>query len=765
MFSLVTQADGSSRGHPLVSYALALLLIGFLVSSRFGSAGEEHAAAELRFDQVISYFEKHPYLELDAGMLDRLGGEERAVELEELFFADRRERGLSVIPTSIKHRGQTKLDRLVEEAYASRAELPPWQYGVRDTDSPPLNFIAHLVVHDSFPVLAFGLFFLLCLGIALEDVWGAAIYAVFCAVATLAGGVAYATLHADLGVPWYGSSGLVAAILGAYFVQSIRWPALLLGGLRLPGWAMPIAWGLGEYFLVRGLRPDSFDAAPLAAHGSGFFLGAVVAVVLRQTGIEKKLRARDEEASALLANPVLDKAMATHETGRTTEAFDLLKAEVERRPKDRDLALGFWTVARSCGGEAEAAPAMLTQIRNDLKQRNREEAVKHWMEVSLACPQLEVEATLLVRLGEALLDEGEPDEALLTLARALEGTKPPPPALARRIVRVARDLDPSLTSRAASLALADPHLSPAERERLRALSSDPVAAVSPFETVPASPDAASAAEPAASPEPVDLGDELPNALREETPAVSSEGSRGEDALHWNDPGLVEDLSAELADEEVGFNDEGLDAGGYDQMDYGAVNLEQDAEAPEPKPDRDDADSTVPMVGQKQSTTAVDGIEEGSDTDVDLGGDESRRLKVLLGVPLALEEASLKLDVDGRGKTRLPFDRLEAVAVAAVDGMGEQTVLVVDLVLNWMSLADEPLKVIRMRSDRYNPSHLLPETSSPVEAIRKLLEEILSRSDAAPLPDAETARGHPFATFPSLEAYHRDVLMVNGTADL
>ncbi len=77
--------------------------------------------------------------------------------------------------------------------------------------------------------------------------------------------------------------------------------------------------------------------------------------------------------------------------------------------------------------------------------------------------------------------------------------------------------------------------------------------------------------------------------------------------------------------------------------------------PEPEPSQGDSESTVPMVDQTQNTTAVDVLEEGRATDVELGGDASRRLKVLLGVPMVLEEASLKLDVDEHGKTRLSFD--------------------------------------------------------------------------------------------------------------
>ena len=85
-----------------------------------------------------------------------------------------------------------------------------------------------------------------------------------------------------------------------------------------------------------------------------------------------------------------------------------------------------------------------------------------------------------------------------------------------------------------------------------------------------------------------------------------------------------------------------------------------------------------------------------------------------------------------------------------------------VILNWVSLADEPLKVIRLPSDRFDPSRLLPDAPSAIDALRNLLETILEASGATPLPDADGARGRPFAPFASLALYHDQVLMVGRT---
>jgi hypothetical protein len=86
---------------------------------------------------------------------------------------------------------------------------------------------------------------------------------------------------------------------------------------------------------------------------------------------------------------------------------------------------------------------------------------------------------------------------------------------------------------------------------------------------------------------------------------------------------------------------------------------------------------------------------------------------------------------------------------------------VDLILNWMSLADEPLRIIRLRGDRFDPRQLAAKQASAVDALRAMIEQLLRRSGASPLPDLESAKGLPFASFDDLASYHRDVLMVDG----
>ena len=86
-------------------------------------------------------------------------------------------------------------------------------------------------------------------------------------------------------------------------------------------------------------------------------------------------------------------------------------------------------------------------------------------------------------------------------------------------------------------------------------------------------------------------------------------------------------------------------------------------------------------------------------------------------------------------------------------------LVIDLLLNWSAEAGQPLKTLRMRTDRFDPRRVVPGKRDALDAVRALTRQLLEASGATPLPDEQSIRGMPFAAFKSLAAYQRDVLQV------
>jgi membrane associated rhomboid family serine protease len=141
----------------------------------------------------------------------------------------------------------------------------------------------------------------------------------------------------------------------------------------------------------------------------------------------------------------------------------------------------------------------------------------------------------------------------------------------------------------------------------------------------------------------------------------------------------------------------------------------------------------------------------------------RVLDAIEAVPVELDESGVHFSTAAGQKKLMRYDRIEAVSVAAVQGLSERPVLIVDLVLDWKAAAGTKLRVIRLRADRFDPRRVVPGVGSQVEAMRQMVSIVLARSKGTPLPDADAARGMPFASFAELALYQRLVLMAEGPA--
>jgi hypothetical protein len=115
---------------------------------------------------------------------------------------------------------------------------------------------------------------------------------------------------------------------------------------------------------------------------------------------------------------------------------------------------------------------------------------------------------------------------------------------------------------------------------------------------------------------------------------------------------------------------------------------------------------------------------------------------------------------GPARKRVRYDRIDAIAVAAVEGLADKPVIVLDLLLNWNSKLDEPLRVIRLRTDMFDPRPLIPDEGDPTAAVRALSVRLQQEASAIPLPDARSIRGEPFTGFKSLHEYQRAVLLID-----
>ncbi|MBW1883069.1 MAG: rhomboid family intramembrane serine protease [Deltaproteobacteria bacterium] len=833
---------------PIVSALIALAMIAAPIL-----LGGDHRPAAAQFDAAREgareYLMRHPQLEVDA--IGRL-----ILDPEWLAdaLADAADSGSSSsveLPTRMLARSQAKFDSLIDAAYEARLRADPgWRFGVRATGRPPINHFAHAFVHENTVGVLLCLTVLLLVGIPLERTWGSAIFMVFAVLAIPLSAQGYRLFDASSGVPWTGGAGLAAALLGAYFVRGLG------GHFLLPGWVLLPTWLAVESFVVRNLWLDDLGSVPWTSLCASVGFGALAAGGLRLFGVDSKLASRESSKASRGPNPVVARASRLRSDGDPQQAFDLIQAAWRESPKDAEIVEAYFSIAVEVGQLETVAELILPSLRSALRAGDLPRALEFWLPIATAECDVRLESTASVRLGEALLDAGHPEQALFSLRGALHAGVSA--AHAMRIVKIARDLDESLAREAATIALTDRTLDAAHRAELEAMTERPTdpsppdmtrkeateelpeapksqpdqptqAEHHPSETTafPLEADSALEASDADASGPSDANEARlaeqdldPSALSLEGLEAETGGSQadlsigeidsGDVLSHWNDPSDIGDLNSALGSDLLSAGDldffddcfEPSDAGGGGLMDPAEAETDTDmtplidasdeltstleapadqmtvwgptAEqagleasgandddtrlfSPEPSP-------VSPAIVPDPAETVV--ASSADDDEFSVGIDQSpasppplRVLKALDSVPVGVGEDSIEIDVEGRGKSHLPIVRIQAICMAAVSGLASRPVLIVDFALNWSSDQSEPLKVIRLRSDRFDPCLFEPGEVNPLQALMVWVRNVQIRSGATCLPSRTMLEGQ-FARFDSLEAYESEVLMAS-----
>jgi membrane associated rhomboid family serine protease len=763
-----------------------------------------------RFDRAIDeareILVRNPWLAVDAEG-ERVLDPEWLAELRE--EAEETQAGAEVeLPERMIARSQSQLDGLLSQAYeARRLADPSWRLGVLDGETPTRNYWAHAFIHDQTAGLLLILAVLLIVAAPLERSWGSLLFAAFVLLSIPVSAQGYRLLDASSGVPWCGTSGLAAALVGAYFIRGLG------GRFIVPSVVVLPVWLAIEAFVVRGFWLDDLASVPWATLCGAVGFGAAVAALLRLLNVETKLDARAERRRPAGPNPILVRAARLRSDGDPNQAFELIQAAWRENRQDEEIADVFFSIAAELGQPEAAAEAILPVLRSALKKGQVDRALGYWLPLATRRCGVRLEPTAAVRLGEALLDAGHPDEAVFSLRSALDAGASTAHAI--RILNVARDLDPGLTRRAASIALADPGLeapmraklapladlhgedsgtqSLPQREAPRAIAENRLdrsieaehhaieRTIFPSEPQTAQLEGQSLFGDALSEE--SLSD--PSAPDAQAPDLS-DAAPSDVLSHWNDRGA---LSAEALDgPPVGAPSSGHavdtllestalaadgDLFGDDDIDF--LDLEGDVTDSDQTPLLDASDElTSPMakaarIPAEPENDATVMMSAGPTpaapaprpvAPASMGPTRAllRALRAIDAVPVEMTSDGIEIDTDGRGKSRLPVARIEAIAVAAVRGLGPRPVLVVDCILNWRDDIASPLKLIRFRSDRFDAASVgaAAAGTSPVAALGAWASGLQRASGAACLPSEALLTGS-YASFDTLEIYEREVL--------
>jgi membrane associated rhomboid family serine protease len=758
--------SGIVRRQPWVTYALMLACAGVFLATH-GERGRIEAEHGARMREAVELLVEQPWLKPPPALQPYLGPDWQAQRRELIELVEKTRRGPDVVERA---ESQSRLDSLVAEAQALGKAHPFQRLGLVPSDPRAEGWLGHMFLHGGWLHLLGNLLLLFLTAPFVEDRWGRPAFLAFYLAAGFAAAGLFVARFPGLELPLVGASGAVAGCMGAFLVRFFRarlryfyWFGIFVGTFSAPAWLMLPLWFANELAMARvseAVAPLGGAGVAYWAHVGGFAFGALAAAAVRALKLEERfLEARlESKVTVARSSPRVAEAVAAEAEGRVDEAFELLAQELRQRPRDRDAAEALWQLAIDHGRVAEAAVPFLRALRETVRAGETDVAVRQWLEFAGHAGAVPVEPDLLLRLAPLLAAAEQTTAARDALERAL-ATPGLAAAQALRATRIARDLDPDLCARAARVARAARDAGPEDRAQAdEMLAQLGAAAPGGRSTRPPEPGALERARRALD---LDLGPPSGASLFSGGAALADadgpdldieeatrhEPARGdvperETAIDYEPTLPVLDLQER--DTAVGFDEDGPAArrGLFDDP------LEEELDA-----DGSFADELREGAREADAGPATEMWSEPA------GPAALRPLRVVEAAPLGLADGVLSLDVAGRGKTRLRLERIEAVAVAAVRGLGrEKPVLVVDLALSWQAGAGAPLQVIRLRGDRFDPRRLDPAAASPLAALRGLVAKLIDGAGAAALPDRRAALGEPrFAEFADLASYEREVL--------
>jgi membrane associated rhomboid family serine protease len=655
-----------------------------------------------------------------------------------------------------------------------------------------VGLVAHLAVHSGFLHLAATAAAAAMALPALEAAWGAAAtVGLFGASALAALLIHSATATAD--VPWLGASGACAGLLGAFLVRSasrpMRWllwrpegrPVRILPiEVTTPAWVAFPAWLVLQTLASVAHTPLGAAGDVLGwTHIGALAFGAGTAFALERSGAEARWLA---PRAAPRVPPVLAEAERLRASDPAA-ACDHLARAARARPTDAAVVWAWWDAARGLARADEAAPALLSTARAALVAGDEASAVRAWCEIASNATAPRTDAVWLLRMLPLLLAR-EMREVAAATARLLfaDGQPPLAPGMALRALELTRSIEPAVALRAARRALESSDLHEAKRERVEALIAE-LSGSGATDTAPGAPSPRRSDVPrAAVARDTGASQHARTASQQESRAIEIEPDLAGEAI-------VAAARRASRDAVGSHAPQALDASGSLERGEDAGDLLPDELHEGRAIDLDDADPRGLEIGEAcdlavelDETGAVVFEREAQDADaVGLPGDDPSDarpavhaaaraaaarvprfsgLEVLEAAPVAVGERALDLVQPCGTRARLSFAGIQAIAVAAVRGMGPKPVLLIDLAANWLSLGEETLRIVRLRSDRFDPMALLPGSGGSLAAMRRLIEVLLERSAAVALPDREAALGRPFSHFEGLASYERELLEVD-----
>ena len=279
----------------------------------------------------------------------------------------------------------TEMDQLRRDSVVSRYAFVP--------SHPTLaSYLTANFLHGGWMHIIFNMWFLWLAGAVLEDVWGRPLYAAVYVASGMGALAVHAMVFPDSMIPVIGASGAISALMGAFLVRFPKTKIQLgffywimrprLFRFSWPAYAALPLWLLGQFF-SSSLAGEAGGVA-YWAHIGGFGVGVVLALVLRYSGIERKMDQAIEAEVTWSADPHIVKAGEYLEKNQLDPAIAELQAQVAEKPD----SLEAWEMLPSLYWKKNDIPAHQAAVENvcrlHLKAKNPEAAWQDYEEYARA---------------------------------------------------------------------------------------------------------------------------------------------------------------------------------------------------------------------------------------------------------------------------------------------------------------------------------------------------------------------------------------------
>jgi membrane associated rhomboid family serine protease len=236
---------------------------------------------------------------------------------------------------------QQEMDSLGDSYTKLNSESLLSKYAFIPAHPALLSLLTANFLHGGWLHLIGNMWFLWLAGAILEDTWGRLIYPAFYLLAGVLAFQVHAMVNVGSFTPTIGASGAIAGLMGAFLVRfptvKIEMGYLLL--YRFYRFKMAAYWLLPVWLLMEILYGSVFGQSSGVAHWAhvgGFAFGALIAIAIQKTGLERMAEKGIQEKISWVSHPLLAEASEQMEKGQLDPAAASLQKLLLEKPQSID---------------------------------------------------------------------------------------------------------------------------------------------------------------------------------------------------------------------------------------------------------------------------------------------------------------------------------------------------------------------------------------------------------------------------------------------